>query len=539
MPTIIDSLLITLGLDTKGVKTGEKEAENSLKDLERHSRESANAIKEQGAVAGEFYDTLLEKAATFFAFIAGGMELKEFVKNTMEGELSALRLSEMLKMNIEDFQKWQGAVVIAGGTAQGFGQSMKMLGGFLVDIKTGTRGAERALKVLQAAGVTGLAKGKYTPVAEVLDQLSTKMSKLDMMSATRLGMRMGLDEAFVRVLHRSTEGIKALKDAAADAGMFTKEESDAVEVLEERLNLLGLRGKTIAREALMGAIRPALEYVTGLLEQIAAWAQKHPNDVKAIFVGIASALAAASVAAVALTVSLSPVMAAVIGAGVAVGVLAGAAYELYSEWDKWLPEAEKLLPGSKGTLQVARQGMNDLTAMYRAWWSGNDALAEHYAQEYWDKFANVGNRVLRQLSQYLIREIIYRPIYAIMDLFKGDNIFKNLKHLDPTMSMRVLDFLTGGVPAGFGLSGGRVLSPKPVPRRTTYQIGADYDMGRDAGVGTNFGAAVMAPHVSMHVDSITIATPTSDPAEHAELFMEHINQSLGHRLSLTFDKGLR
>src|SRR5271169_2625567 len=102
MPTVIDSLLLTLGLDTKAVKQGELDATSSLKRLEAQSKESAMHISEQGHVAGEFYDHLLEKASTFFAFIAGGIELKEFVKGTMEAEISTGRLSETLGLNIEE-----------------------------------------------------------------------------------------------------------------------------------------------------------------------------------------------------------------------------------------------------------------------------------------------------------------------------------------------------------------------------------------------------------------------------------------------------
>ena len=527
MPTIIDSLLLTLGLDTKAVKQGEIEATSSLKHLESQAKESAMHVSEQGVVAGEFYDHLLEKAATFFAFIAGGMELKEFVKSTMEAEISTGRLTEMLGLNIEEVQKWQGAVVLADGTVEGFQQSMKGLGGSLVDIEKNLPRAERALKVLQAAGITGLAKGKKADILEVLDQLSNKMKEMPLMEANRLGSRIGLDEAFIRVLRKGTEGIDELKNKAASLGMFTQQEADASEKLKEQWNALGLLGKSLARDTIMSIIMPALKVVSELLEKIGLWAKQHPDGMKALFIGMAAGLSAAAVAAAGLTLSISPIMATVAAASLAVGVLAGGAYEIYTEWDKWLPLAEELIPGSKGTLQVAAQGMSKLGEMYKQLFAGNEAAAESAAAAYWEKFKDVADRILKQIL-WEILDLPYKAIGFLKNMIGGAHLLAN--DIARAVTPDTMRALTVPSASPFAMTG---ISPKQQRLQEDF-FTADLSMDQRRQAPASLG---MSGLPSFRVDEVHIHTPSTDPTDHATSFNHAMEQEWASRVAAHANTG--
>ena len=529
MATIIESLIMTLGLDTKSVKQGEQEATSSLKHLETQAKESAMRVSEQGAVAGEFYDHLLEKAASFFAFIAGGVELKEFVKGTMEAEISTGRLTEMLGISIEEVQKWQGAVVLADGTVEGFQQSMKGLGGSLVDIEKNLPRAERALKVLQAAGVTGLAKGKKADILEVLDQLSTKMKDMPLMEANRLGSRIGLDEAFIRVLRMGKAGIEELKDQVAAHGLYTETDAKASEELKKRWNDLGLAGKSVARETIMGLLAPALKVVTGLLEQLAKWAQQHPDGMKAIFLGTAAGLSAAAVAAASLTLSISPIMATVAAASLGIGALAGGAFLLYQEWDKWLPMAEELIPGSKGTLQVAAQGISNLSQMYKDFFSGNEIEAEKAASKYWESWVEIGNRVIRQIL-WEIFDLPYKAIRLVRDIFGGAHLLANdLARAITPSSMRAL---TQPSASPFATT---TINPRQQRLQEDF-FTADLNMDRRGMVPTSLGLSGLP---SFRVNEVHIHTPSTDPVEHASLFSQAMEQEFASRVAAHADMGQR
>ena len=527
MPTIIDSLLLTLGLDTKAVKQGEAEATTSLKHLEVQAKESAREISEQGHVAGEFYDHMLEKAATFFAFIAGGMEMKEFVKGTMEAEISTSRLTEMLGLNIEEVQKWQGAVVLADGTVEGFQQSMKGLGGSLVDIEKNLPRAERALKVLQAAGITGLAKGKKADILEVLDQLSNKMKEMPLMEANRLGSRIGLDEAFIRVLRKGSEGIEELKNKAASLGMFTQQEANASEQLKEQWNALGLMGKSLARDTIMGIVMPALKVISDVLEKIGLWAKQHPDGMKATFIGMATGLTAAAIAAAGLTLTLSPVMATVAAASVAIGLLGAGAYEMYVEWDKWLPMAEALIPGSRGTLQVAKEGLSELTLMYKAFFAGNELEAEHHANKVMELFKDALMRFFRQLL-WEVFDIPYKIVHFLKNMIGGAHLLAN--DLARAITPDTMKALTVPAASPFNMT---TINPRQQRLQEDF-FTADLNMDRRGMVPASLG---MGGLPSFRVEQLHIHTPSTDPAEHAAAFSAAMEAEWANRVTAHANTG--
>lgn len=535
MSTIIESFLVTLGLDTTGMATGEREAQRGLKNLEASTRESAKHIKEQGMVAGEFYDHLLEKAMTFFAFIAGGAEVKEFVKSTVEMEISTMRLSKLLGISIEEVQKWQGAVVLADGSVEGFSSSMKALGGSLIDIEKNLPRSERALKVLKAAGITGLAKGKKSDLLQVLDQLSIKMSKMSGMEAIRLGSRIGLDSSFIRVLRKGTDGIEELKNKAASFGLFTKEEAEKSEKLKETWNALGLMGKALARETVMEFMVPAMQKISDILEMLGVWAKKYPDGMKTIFFGLASGMVAATVAGVGMSLSMSPLIAAMGSAALAAAILAAAAYEIYRDWERYMPLLEDMIPGIGSTLEVAKQGMTELGKMYKEMFTGSEEEAEKAATRYMTKLRDVADRIIREVM-WEILDIPYKIIQGL------DEALKLVGRANP--------FLLGSKEKSKPeVRGMKHLAPSGIPdvqgRDTSYLGGVAGGAGGEWDWRALFrpqayaAPAAAAPPPSLHVETVQILTNSQDPAEHASLFTEAVGDNWAKRLASQSNSGVR
>ena len=79
-----------------------KKVEQNIEEAEKKAKEAAQKMKEHGDTASEFFSKMTEKAAAFFAVIAGGMELKEFIHNQVEAQVELGRLSEHIHMNVEE-----------------------------------------------------------------------------------------------------------------------------------------------------------------------------------------------------------------------------------------------------------------------------------------------------------------------------------------------------------------------------------------------------------------------------------------------------
>ena len=339
MATILDSFLVTLGLDNHKFKEGAQEVTAGIQKM---------AVK-----AGEL-----------FAIFAGGMELKEFIHSTIEVEISTLRLSDKIGMNIEELQKWQGAATLAGGSAEGFSQAINSMGGMLVDIEKKLPRAKRALTVLQAAGVTGLAMGKKTDVLDVLDQLSEKMKGMGGMEASRLGSRMGLDDGTIRLLRKGKEGIAELRKEAESLGLYTREDAQASLELEEAQKRLELSGKTVGRQ-IMTLLMPALKWMADKFLEISKWAAAHGDVVRAAFIGIAVAATAAAIAVAAASWEFVLLAAAITAVVVGVAWLVMA----YKKWDAAGGETTSRLGKFFKFIQDGWLAVKDVFTTYvEQWW---------------------------------------------------------------------------------------------------------------------------------------------------------------------------
>ena len=334
--TVIDAFLVTLGLDTKEFHTGVEQSKGDQDELRRNTEENAKGMKES-------YQGLIEKVGQLFALLAGGHELKEFFNETEENEVATLRLSNMIGMGVEKLGQWQGALVVNGGTAQGFNESMKQLGGNLVAIQYHLPRAERALKAFTAAGIN-LKMGDKVDVPGMMDKIQSKMKDLNLMQATEFGRRMGINEDFVRMLHDGDASLQDLLKTVDSIGVPTKEAAEAMEQLERAQKTLGLTQSAIGR-IIVEMLAPAIKFITDKLIIFSGWAKDHPAIIKAAFVGIAAALSVLGIAAGAAMVAMAGITATLSGIALAVGMVSSGLYGLWQQNDSWLHDLVEWIQG--------------------------------------------------------------------------------------------------------------------------------------------------------------------------------------------------
>ena len=203
-------------------------------------------------------------------------------------------------MDTEEISKWQNAVVIAGGSAEGLNSNLKTLGGSLVDIEKGLPRAKRALVAFNAIGITNLGKGKHVEIGQVFEQLHEKMSngKMSLMEAMELGKKVGItDEALIRTLHKGGEAYEEMMAKAKAAGTVSKEQAEASEKAEEGMNEFKISMQR-AMELIVQLALPAITAVSGALTKVSQWAHEHSGAIQAAIMGIVGGLILMNVQAI-------------------------------------------------------------------------------------------------------------------------------------------------------------------------------------------------------------------------------------------------
>jgi hypothetical protein len=284
----VDNLIVSIDLDSENFSLSCKRVGEDLRHAADEARETAEKMKEQGEKAGEFFEKLKEHAIEFFGIMASTGAFLAFTESTIKSQTAVNHLSEETKMSVEDISLWQNAAVIAGGSAEGFNQSLKGMGESLIAIEKGLPRAQRAMKAFEAAGIHGLGKGKHVEITDMYQKIHDKFQGLSMVEAQTLGKRMQLDEATIRVLHKSGEEYDEFMAKAKAAGQITKEQAEAAEQTEEALNGLKISMQHAA-EVVVQLMLPGIKWLSEALTKVAQWAQQNPEVIKAVLLGIAAA----------------------------------------------------------------------------------------------------------------------------------------------------------------------------------------------------------------------------------------------------------
>lgn len=219
--TVIDSLVVKLGLDSSDFKKGSKQATETFNRTKDNAKKTAKNLEEEGKRGAEFFNQLRKSAVLFFSAITAGRGFAEFAKYVVNTGAQLDRMSKNLGVGVETLSRWQGAVRQSGGTAEGALATFQNLSNSLTELKlTGNTGI---LPYLQALGVAVAdANGKALPLDDILKDIGDKLNKLPRQDAYNIGKTLGLDEGTVNLLLKGRGEVEKLLAAqkaysAADA----------------------------------------------------------------------------------------------------------------------------------------------------------------------------------------------------------------------------------------------------------------------------------------------------------------------------------
>ncbi|HCD5649260.1 lytic transglycosylase domain-containing protein [Klebsiella pneumoniae] len=116
--TVIDALLVTLGLDTSDFRKGQKDVSDDLKKQREDAKKTAKEMAEQGKKAASFFSSIKTEllALTGVTVTAGG--LMSFVKSTTSGLMDLSIQSKALGMSAKELDGWAKSAEAAGSSAE-------------------------------------------------------------------------------------------------------------------------------------------------------------------------------------------------------------------------------------------------------------------------------------------------------------------------------------------------------------------------------------------------------------------------------------
>lgn len=203
MATIVDSLLVTLGLDDKPYKKGAAEADRAQKQFKDNSKKTNNEITDQ-----------LKAVTRQVALMVVGFESLRgaigFLAGINNADAALGRLAANTGTNVHELNRWGNAVELVGGDAKEAQGDVANLAQSITQMKAGGE-VSPLLLLMQRLGVAIFdAEGKTRNLFDILKDAGGKLRQFSRPDAFQLGRGAGISEGTLNLLLQTEEAQKRI-----------------------------------------------------------------------------------------------------------------------------------------------------------------------------------------------------------------------------------------------------------------------------------------------------------------------------------------
>lgn len=296
MATIIDALVVTLGLDSSSFKKGQEETRDEfdktkekIKKDSKEVQESLDKTEKKGERTGKQMEASGKQAAAFFSGMRNQIialagvtlslkGLQDFM-SSFSSKLNDLGIaSKAFGMSAKSLDGWIQAGKAFGVSAQEIAASFSKISDAQEKLRAG-RGQDQILTDIQRfSNMTGAGIDVLNDSTETVNRkIEANFSKLNLEQQRAFGQEFGRSYAWqqwsasghsVRDIDQFTRG-SGVNDAAVKAAERMRK---AMAELEQTLNNIGI--------IIYQSLEPYLEDFTNWLQDLADWMKSHPKEIR-------------------------------------------------------------------------------------------------------------------------------------------------------------------------------------------------------------------------------------------------------------------
>ncbi|WP_346827300.1 hypothetical protein [Serratia inhibens] len=290
MATIIDALVVTLGLDASGFKKGQEETKESLDKTRKNSEQTAKDMEAAGKRAASFFGSIRTELLALVGVTLSANGIKNFITSTANSLQQLGINSKALDMSARSLDGWSRAAEAAGSTAEKMQGTLAGFQGMLTEVRTGG-GKDNPLMIALSAfsGATGANFDyKNDNSEDIMRKVAQNWNHLKSDDLKRRYASMfGFDNATQQALSngnlvndadRFTKMSKATEDATDKAAKFNRR------LVEMKQNF------SAAAQVLFEALIPYIEKLIPLIERFGIWIASHGPEIEQFFRDTADAI---------------------------------------------------------------------------------------------------------------------------------------------------------------------------------------------------------------------------------------------------------
>lgn len=283
--TIIDALVVTLGLDSSGFKKGQQEVGEGLKSTRKDADQTAKEMEASGKRAASFFGSIRTELLALVGVTLSAQGIKTFI-TSMTSDLMRLGIeSRALDISAKSLDGWERAASAAGSSAQKMAGTLGAFQNVLTQIRTGGGQDDPLFGALASfGGATGANFDYQNDNSEaIMRKIAQNWGKLSKDAQRRFGGMFGFDNATQQglangTLVRDADRFSQISRATDDATKKALEFNRRLEEMKQNFSA--------AAQVLYEALIPYVEKLIPLIEKFGNWIATHGPEIEKTFVSI-------------------------------------------------------------------------------------------------------------------------------------------------------------------------------------------------------------------------------------------------------------
>jgi hypothetical protein len=354
MATVIDSLVVALGLDSKDLENKGPAATRHLGNIEK-----------QGAKTEKRMEGLSHGVKSFLAIIGGTMAIRAFVEDFVDANAQLDRFSKNIGLSVSNISAWGQAAERLGGSAEGLNGTLDMLSRSQTQLML--TGESSLIPYMSALGISlADTAGHARPVLNILLDLSDRFSHIDRTTANNMGRMMGIDQGTMNLL---LEGRKELElEIKRQKEQTAVTAAQAAEATKLQKSITGVKQTFLAfgRTLLMDAA-PSIEKLLTLFQRFGNWIMENGEFIEDFLKAIAVGLGAIELR----RMLMEPTVVAIIALAGAIALL-WQDYQVWKkggdsfiDWGKWVHDIQIVMKWIKALADTIESAMHKFDSFYQ------------------------------------------------------------------------------------------------------------------------------------------------------------------------------
>ena len=267
MPTIVDSLVVTLGLDASAYRREAGNINVYLKNTRESATSTAVALEERGKQGAQFFGQIKREALSLFGILLGAHGLEQFTKSAVTG-LSALgRSASNIGVSVPGLAAFANMIERNGGNAQEATEKFFGLAMALERFKVMGQGEPQFIGALRAIGAT---PGE-NPLQIYMDFVRfAEQHKNEKLFIDLVGQHLGFDQSSINEAQKGIDQVK--KDLAESYALGVPTEKMTKDMQQLQNDFIG------AQQAARNLGNELLENLYPALDKLALWSTKEIKE---------------------------------------------------------------------------------------------------------------------------------------------------------------------------------------------------------------------------------------------------------------------